>query len=132
MTNFVFRVRVKPYQEFNLTCQPTPRLAISVQESCSPITKQELNKKKFPPRGFDALCRDKKLIIVCAEDSYYNMETLQITFKNLGLSDYVHFACNGQEAIDMCLQQANKFLPLRKKIVTLAILDQSMPYKTGF
>lgn len=131
MTNFVFRVRVKPSQECDWVAQPSPRLNIAVRENAKVLTKQELSFKKFRPQGFDELCLDKKLIILCAEDSYYNMETLRITFANIGLTDYVHYVSNGQEAIDFCIREATNCLQLYQKVVTLVILDHTMPYKSG-
>jgi hypothetical protein len=50
---------------------------------------------KKRPDGFDDLCLGKKLVIVCAEDSFYNMETLRITFSNIGLSEYCRFVTDG-------------------------------------
>ena len=61
----------------------------------APNTKEHLQLKKFRPKGFDKLCEGKKLVIVCAEDSYYNMETLRITFHNIGLTDSCKFVTDG-------------------------------------
>jgi hypothetical protein len=87
--------------------------------------------KKPKPRGFDQLCGDKKLFIVCAQDSYYNMETLRINFNNIGLTDYVHYVGNGQEAIEMCINKVVECADLNQELVTILILDYEVPSKTA-
>jgi CheY-like chemotaxis protein len=59
------------------------------------------------------------------------METLRITFANIGLTDYVHYLSNGQEAIDFCIKEATNCIQHYQKVTTIVILDQTMPYKSG-
>jgi CheY-like chemotaxis protein len=96
-----------------------------------PITKENLRFKKFRPSGFDELCRGKKLVIVCAEDSYYNMETLRITFYNIGLENKCKFVTDGQQAIDICLKVATSSLDEDEDLVLIVIMDHVMPIKSG-
>ena len=130
-TKFMFRVRVKCPPECDLIVPPSSRLNMAVPCSTKPVTKEQLVFKKFRPHGFDELCAGKKLVIVCAEDSFYNMETLRITFSNLALTDKCRFTTDGQQAIDVCLREASAALEGSEELVMIVILDQTMPRKTG-
>ena len=59
------------------------------------------------------------------------METLRINFNNNGLTDYVHYVSNGQEAIETCIREAVECADLKQELVTILILDYAMPIKTA-
>jgi hypothetical protein len=54
------------------------------------------------------------------------METLRINFNNIGLTDYVHYVSNGQEAIETCIREAVECADLNQELVTVVILDYAM------
>lgn len=73
---------------------------------------------------------DKKLCIICADDVYYNLETLKIVFQGLGLFNYCHFVSNGQAVIDCC--QKNLYeVEEGDDLVTIVVIDYEMPMMTG-
>jgi len=47
-------------------------------------------------KQFTQLKENKHLRIICADDSYLNLEALRVVFQRLGLIDYCVFVSNGQ------------------------------------
>lgn len=68
---------------------------------------------------------------MCADDSYYNLETLRISFYNIGLEDKCRFATCGQSAIDVCINLAKSSLEEEDDLVLIVILDHQMQIKSG-
>ena len=60
-------------------------------------TKLALNSNKIKEfnQSFGALLQGKLLSIICADDVYYNLETLRIVFQRLRLIEYCHFVATG-------------------------------------
>ena len=60
-------------------------------------TKSALTTKKFLKQNerLGPLLEGKLLSIICADDVYYNLETLRIVFQRIGLLEYCHFVSTG-------------------------------------
>jgi CheY-like chemotaxis protein len=73
--------------------------------------------------------KEKYKILVVDDDFINNIITEEI-IKNTGLSDEIHIATNGQEAIDFI--KKNCLLANASTCVDLILLDLNMPIMDGF
>lgn len=71
-----------------------------------------------------------RLHIICADDSYLNLEALRIIFSRLGLLMFCEFVLNGQQVVESCIRNYNS-TEAGKDSVTIVIVDYAMPIKTG-
>ena len=62
------------------------------------LTKSELNhfETNMSAEKVKQILGNKKLNIICADDTYFNLEALRIVFQNIGLIEYCHFVSNGK------------------------------------
>ena len=71
------------------------------------------------------------LKIICADDSYYELEMLRLVLKDLRLLTYCDFVPDGQQAINKCIKAAEDNINSNNLLVTVIIVDYEMPCKTG-
>jgi CheY-like chemotaxis protein len=81
-------------------------------------------------KQFKQLKENKHMRIICADDSYLNLEALRVVFQRLGLIDYCVFVSNGQQAIESCIKNVNE-ITYGQDSITIIILDYEMPFHTG-
>lgn len=103
-TQFTFWVKVKPSFDCDIYDAISPRPIMRVRDLPDGHTKSALTANRVINQnvGFGAFLKGKQLSIVCADDVYYNLETLKIVFQRMGLSDYCNFVTTGQEVVDCC------------------------------
>lgn len=76
--------------------------------------------------------KDKVLKIICADDTYYNLETLRCVFENLDLLPNCTFVTNGKEAVQAAIKHVeDSDFELSYELVQIVIVDYEMPYLTG-
>ena len=74
----------------------------------------------------------KQLKIICADDMYYNLETLKLVFQNLGLLSSCEFVNDGRQALDRCIKCVeDSDFEKKHELVIIVILDYEMPNLTG-
>lgn len=86
-TQFTFWVGVKQVPDCDDNELPSARRDVTVLEPMEITTKSHLTMKSFlsQPETFGALAGGQRLSIICADDVYYNLESLRLVFQNLGL-----------------------------------------------
>lgn len=85
------------------------------------------------PRTFSELGGgNRRLHIVCADDTFYNLETLRLVFDKLGVIRNCEFVCDGLEAKNAEIKAVTDSDFERKyELVLIVIVDYSMPFMTG-
>lgn len=69
---------------------------------------------------------------MCADDTFYNLETLRLVFDKLGLIDHCVFVNDGEEAKDAVIKAVTDSDFERKyELVLIVIVDYTMPYMNG-
>lgn len=66
-----------------------------------------LNVQNFQSASFNDLIRELRLDIICADDSYLNLEALGAVMKNLGLLKYTIFMSNGGQVVEHCIKSVD-------------------------
>ena len=70
--------------------------------------------------------------IICADDMYYNLETLKIVFQNLGLLSSCEFVNDGRQALERCIKCVeDSDFGQKYETLIIVILDFEMPNMTG-
>jgi hypothetical protein len=110
LTQFSFWTKVKMIQaEFDFETIETSRVA----EQSEPLevnTKQKIAMRTLLQQNIqpDKTGSERNLRILCADDTYYSLEALEITFRNLGLLEYCMFFNNGKEVVEWCVKNMHE------------------------
>ena len=99
-------------------------------------TKESIQRKGRPralkPKShIHQLLNDVTFTILCADDNYFNIEILRLTFGKLDLQDYCSYVSDGQEVVEWCKKNFEKAKDARENQIFLLLSDLEMPYKNG-
>lgn len=72
------------------------------------------------------------LKVVCADDTFYNLETLRVVFENLGMGTNCTFVNDGKQAVQAAIKNVKDSDYERKyELVQIVIVDFEMPQLNG-
>mgnify|MGYP002633700584 CR=1 FL=1 len=76
--------------------------------------------------------KQRKLRILVANDNIFQILVISNSIKILGYVERIDEALNGQEALELVIQNEVNFLNGKERLYDLIFLDLDMPIKNGY
>ena len=137
-SRYTFYVPVTKIEEYDVYMLPSqraqhmktlgPARTIKTKES---IQQKGRTRALKPKSHIHQMLNDVNLTILCADDNYFNIEILRLTFGKLDLQDYCSYVSDGQEVVEWCKKNFEKAKEAQENQILFLLSDLEMPYKNG-
>lgn len=84
-----------------------------------------------PKSPIHELLKNVGFAILCADDNYFNIETLRLVFAKLELQDYCSYVHDGKEVVEWCQRNFQRAKETCESQIFVLLTDLELPFKNG-